>query len=159
MAAAGATTTLPPADEQPYDDYDDYEDYEDDKRKGGAGKAALWLLLALGVVGSLILAFWLFNRSDMDTTEVAIPDVVGVSEEEARTTLEDEGFENITTEEQSVSGMKPILISFFSGASEPAAQAPVRTAFGTRLKRPAAVACPRNLRRLPKTGSFIAFSK
>ncbi|HIY43278.1 MAG TPA: Stk1 family PASTA domain-containing Ser/Thr kinase [Candidatus Nocardiopsis merdipullorum] len=101
MAAAGATTTLPPADEQPYDDYDDYDDYEDSKRKGGAGKAALWLLLALGVIGSLILAFWLFTRTDMDTTEVAIPDVVGVSEEEARTTLEDEGFENITTEEQS----------------------------------------------------------
>ena len=67
--------------------------------------------------------------------------------------------EAMTTEEQSVSGMKPILISFFSGASDPAAQAPVRTAFGTRLMSPAAVACLRNLRRLPPTGSFISISK
>ena len=41
--------------------------------------------------------------------------------------------EAITTEEQSVSGMKPILTSVFSGASEPAAHAPLRTASGTRL--------------------------
>src|SRR5699024_4245097 len=99
--AAGATTALPPGAEQPYGEYDDYDDYADSMRKGGAGKAALWLLLALGVIGSLILAFWLFPRTDMDTTEGAIPDVVGVAEEEARTTLEGEGFENITTEEQS----------------------------------------------------------
>jgi hypothetical protein len=32
--------------------------------------------------------------------------------------------EAITTEAQSVSGMKPILISSFSGLSEPAAQTP-----------------------------------
>ena len=32
--------------------------------------------------------------------------------------------EAITTDAQSVSGMKPIFTSFFSGASEPAAQAP-----------------------------------
>src|SRR5260221_11613603 len=36
--------------------------------------------------------------------------------------------EAITTEEQSVGGMKPILTSFFSGASEPAAHAPGRIA-------------------------------
>ena len=47
----------------------------------------------------------------------------------------------ITTEEQSVSGMKPILTSFFSGASEPAAHAPTRTASGTMLVNPAAPAC------------------
>src|SRR5258706_2409041 len=52
----------------------------------------------------------------------------------------------ITTDEQSVSGMKPILTSFFSGASEPAAQAPVRTAFGTRLMIPAAPAALINVR-------------
>src|SRR4051812_43605235 len=48
--------------------------------------------------------------------------------------------EAITTEEQSVSGMKPILTSFFSGASEPAAHAPTRTASGTMLMSPAAPA-------------------
>ena len=102
MAAAGATTTLPPADNQPYeDDYDDYDDYQDDKKKGGSGKTILWLLLALGVIGSLVLAVWLFTRSDIDTTEAAVPDVVGASEEEARSTLEEEGFEKITTEERS----------------------------------------------------------
>src|SRR5882724_2447466 len=50
----------------------------------------------------------------------------------------------ITTDEQSVSGMKPILTSFFSGASEPAAQAPTRTASGTMDRRPVAVAFFRN---------------
>src|SRR5712671_4519844 len=52
--------------------------------------------------------------------------------------------EAITTDEQSVSGMKPILTSFFSGASDPAAQAPTRTASGTRLMSPAAPAFLRN---------------
>ena len=39
------------------------------------------------------------------------------------------------------------------------AQAPLRTAFGTRLMSPAAVACLRKLRRLPPLDPFIAFSK
>src|SRR3954470_187486 len=51
--------------------------------------------------------------------------------------------EAITTEEQSVSGMKPIFTSFFSGASDPAAHAPTRTASGTMLS-PAAPAFFRN---------------
>jgi hypothetical protein len=34
-----------------------------------------------------------------------------------------------------VSGMKPIFTSFFSGASEPCAQAPLRTASGTEQRR------------------------
>src|SRR3990167_6991592 len=55
--------------------------------------------------------------------------------------------EAITTEAQSVSGMKPILTSVFSGASEPAAHAPVRTASGTMLIRAAAPACLRKVRR------------
>jgi hypothetical protein len=46
----------------------------------------------------------------------------------------------ITTEEQSVSGMKPILTSLFSGASEPAAQAPTRTASGNTAAAPTAPA-------------------
>ena len=39
--------------------------------------------------------------------------------------------EAITTDAQSVSGIKPILTSFFSGASEPAAQAALRVPNGT----------------------------
>ncbi|MNL31489.1 hypothetical protein D3C87_1532780 [compost metagenome] len=45
--------------------------------------------------------------------------------------------EAITTEAQSVSGMKPIFTSVFSGASVPAAQAPARTSGSTRDSRPA----------------------
>src|SRR5574343_1335883 len=37
----------------------------------------------------------------------------------------------MTTDAQAVSGMKPMRTSFFSGASEPAAQAPLRTPGGT----------------------------
>src|SRR5258706_506466 len=54
--------------------------------------------------------------------------------------------EAITTDEQSVSGMKPIFTSFFSGASDPAAQAPTRTASGTRLMRALAPVALRNCR-------------
>jgi len=39
----------------------------------------------------------------------------------------------ITTDAQSVSGMKPILTSGFSGASEPAAHAPLRTSGSTSV--------------------------
>jgi hypothetical protein len=41
--------------------------------------------------------------------------------------------------------MKPIFTSFFSGASEPAAQAPTRTASGTIPSSPAAPALFRKL--------------
>src|SRR5712691_11542260 len=54
----------------------------------------------------------------------------------------------MTTEEQSVSGIKPIFTSFFSGASEPAAQAALLTAAGTRLMMPDAPARLRKSRRL-----------
>src|SRR5687768_11791658 len=74
--------------------------------------------------------------------------------------------EAITTDEQSVSGMKPIFTSFFSGASEPCAHAPVRTASGTmliRLEAPAAfrksrffIASPKNKRRsVGRTPLFV----
>src|SRR3989442_9338915 len=53
----------------------------------------------------------------------------------------------MTTEEQSVSGIKPIFTSVFSGASDPAAQAALRTAVGTRLMIPAAPAFLMKLRR------------
>ena len=58
----------------------------------------------------------------------------------------------ITTLEQSVSGMKPMRTSFFSGASEPAAQAAERTPGGTMLMSeaptPSAAPCLRKLRRV-----------
>ncbi|MNI27035.1 hypothetical protein D3C73_807570 [compost metagenome] len=58
----------------------------------------------------------------------------------------------ITTDAQSVSGIKPIFTSVFSGASVPAAQAPARTSGSTNDSRPApatARAVPLNhLRRL-----------
>ncbi|WP_040704232.1 Stk1 family PASTA domain-containing Ser/Thr kinase [Nocardiopsis salina] len=95
-AGAGATTTLPPADYS--DDYEDDDRYDD--RRGGGGKKALWLLLLIGVIGALALLFWLFNREGPAAEEASIPDVVGQTEEEARTTLGDEGFEDINTEEQ-----------------------------------------------------------
>ncbi|MEV2278936.1 Stk1 family PASTA domain-containing Ser/Thr kinase [Nocardiopsis sp. NPDC049922] len=109
MAAAGATTALPPVNGGGYDGYDDryddrYDEYDDryeEERKGGAGKAALWALLAVGVIGSLVLAFWLINRENVPTVEsVAVPDVVGETEDGARATLTDAGFEDVTTEEQ-----------------------------------------------------------
>src|SRR5471030_2403633 len=59
--------------------------------------------------------------------------------------------EAITTEEQSVSGMKPIFTSFFSGASEPAAQTEERSGVGIMAMREAAPAtvdaCLRKRRR------------
>ncbi|MFI6579102.1 Stk1 family PASTA domain-containing Ser/Thr kinase [Nocardiopsis sp. NPDC050513] len=110
MAAAGATTALPPANGGGYDGYgdryddrydDDYDDRYEEERKGGAGKAALWALLAVGVIGSLVLAFWLLTRDNVPTVEsVAVPDVVGETEDSARSTLTDAGFEDVTTEEQ-----------------------------------------------------------
>ncbi|GHD32062.1 Stk1 family PASTA domain-containing Ser/Thr kinase [Nocardiopsis kunsanensis] len=101
--AAGETTTLPPADYS--DDYDDR--YYDDRRNGGGGKKALWVLLALGVIGALVLLFWLFNREGPGTEEAALPDVVGDTEEEARSTLGEEGFEEITSEEQTDEDAEP----------------------------------------------------
>ncbi len=50
--------------------------------------------------------------------------------------------EAITTDAQSVSGMKPMLRLGFSGASEPAAHAPWRTPGGTMAMRTAATESP-----------------
>src|SRR5262245_38513003 len=68
----------------------------------------------------------------------------------------------MTTEEQSVSGMKPILTSFFSGASEPAAQAAERTQGGTSPIKPApvvaSVAVLMKSRREFSTTTFLSFT-
>ena len=53
----------------------------------------------------------------------------------------------ITTDAQSVSGMKPIFTSVFSGASEPAAQAPARSAGSSALISETPAAAARSLRR------------
>ncbi|MGW5880032.1 Stk1 family PASTA domain-containing Ser/Thr kinase [Nocardiopsis terrae] len=102
MAAAGATTTLPPADEVRYDDYDDYDDDYRDDRRGGGGKTALWVLLALGVIGSIALVFFLitsgFGETEPET--MAIPDLAGSSLAEAEAVLIEDGFENYRDEER-----------------------------------------------------------
>ncbi|MEU3020020.1 Stk1 family PASTA domain-containing Ser/Thr kinase [Nocardiopsis sp. NPDC007018] len=101
MAAAGATTAMPPADDG-YDDYDDdYDDYRDEK-KGGSGKAVLWSLLALGVIGSIILVFVLMNlggQGEADT--MPVPDLAGSTQAEAEAQLTEDGFENFRAEERS----------------------------------------------------------
>ena len=102
-AGAGATTTLPPADYS--DDYDDRD--HDDRRSGGGGKKALWALLALGVIGAIFLMFWLVTWEGSGPDEVALPDVVGDSEEEARSALSDDGFEDVGSEEQSDEDAEP----------------------------------------------------
>lgn len=104
MAAAGATTAMPPSNDR-YDDYDDrydddYDDRYDDEKKGGAGKAALWVLLAVGVIASLVLVFFLFNRGGPETETAPVPSVAGSTEEEARAALSEAGFENVSSEEQ-----------------------------------------------------------
>ena len=71
----------------------------------------------------------------------------------------------MTTEAQSVSGMKPMRTSFFSGASEPAAQAPARTPGGTMAispaPRPRPAAPRRNSRRDASASSkgFLSISR
>src|SRR5215212_10340278 len=68
--------------------------------------------------------------------------------------------EAMTTDAQSVSGMKPIFTSFFSGASEPAAHAVCRTPAGMSAINdayPAAAPAPRrNLRRVDR-GADVSF--
>ncbi|MFC7326128.1 Stk1 family PASTA domain-containing Ser/Thr kinase [Marinactinospora rubrisoli] len=99
ITPAGATQSLPPVPDDRYDDrrgYDDYDDYDD--RRGDGRKRALWLVLALAVLGALIFAGWLFLRGGADTT--AIPDVSGSTLEEARSELQTAGFTNVSDEEQ-----------------------------------------------------------
>ncbi|MBB4935554.1 serine/threonine-protein kinase [Lipingzhangella halophila] len=97
MPTAAATTTLPAANDrpEPYDEYD-----EDERREGSGGKAALWVLLALAVLAALIFAGWLLMSGGPETTTV--PDVEGMSQEEAESELNSAGFSDgdITVEEQ-----------------------------------------------------------
>lgn len=100
MAAAGATTALPPANGNGYDDYDDgYDDYRDDKKSGS--KTALWVLLVLGVIASIGLVFFLMSQGGSEEAEAGtVPDVSGQSQEEAESTLRGEGYETFTVDTQ-----------------------------------------------------------
>ncbi|GAA3730683.1 serine/threonine-protein kinase [Spinactinospora alkalitolerans] len=92
---AGATTTLPPVQSRD-DDYDDYDDYDD--RRGDGSKRALWAVLAVAVLASLVFVGWLFLRDGAEGT--VIPEVAGGTVEEAEAELAEDGFTNTTTEEQ-----------------------------------------------------------
>ncbi|WP_087096017.1 Stk1 family PASTA domain-containing Ser/Thr kinase [Nocardiopsis sp. JB363] len=100
MAAAGATTALPPANGNGYDDYDDgYDDYRDDKKSGS--KTALWVLLVLGVIASIGLVFFLMSQGGSEEAEAGtVPDVSGQSQEEAESALRGEGYETFTVDTQ-----------------------------------------------------------
>ncbi|WP_067964485.1 Stk1 family PASTA domain-containing Ser/Thr kinase [Nocardiopsis trehalosi] len=95
IAAAGATTTLPPVQDR-RDDYDDYDDYDDDRDRRGS-RTALWVALGAAVVAALAFVVWLlFLQSPAD--EMEIPDVSGQSEDEARQELEAAEFTNVAPE-------------------------------------------------------------
>jgi serine/threonine-protein kinase len=105
MAAAGATTAMPPASADRYDDYDDYDDdYDDrydDRGKNSRGKTALWVLLGVGVIASLILVFVLLRMGGSPETETAeVPDVAGSTVAEAQATLREANFDNVSQEQQ-----------------------------------------------------------
>ncbi|MUL44062.1 Stk1 family PASTA domain-containing Ser/Thr kinase [Streptomonospora sp. PA3] len=95
MAPAGATTSLPPVEERRDDDYDDY--YDDDRR-GSGRRTALWILLAVAVVAALGFAVWLFNQPPAES--LTIPEVQGMSQEEAEQELEQRGFTNVSVDEE-----------------------------------------------------------
>jgi serine/threonine-protein kinase len=95
IAAAGATTTLPPVQDR-RDDYDDYDDYDDDRDRRGS-RTAMWVALGAAVVAALAFVVWLlFLQSPAD--EMEIPDVSGQSEDEARQELEAAEFTNVAPE-------------------------------------------------------------
>ena len=104
MSAAGATTALPPTGDRYDDRYDDdrYDDYDDDpeEKKGSTGKAVLWSLLGLGVVASVLLVFFLMNQGAKEPDALAVPDVVGISAEDAQAELEEAGFTSVTVEQR-----------------------------------------------------------
>ncbi|MFD6096754.1 Stk1 family PASTA domain-containing Ser/Thr kinase [Nocardiopsis flavescens] len=105
MAAAGATTALPPANDRYDDRYDDdrydddYDDYRDEK-KNNTGKIVLWSLLGLGVLASIALVLFLMNQGPGEVETQAVPDVVGSSAEDARAELEEAGFTSLREEQR-----------------------------------------------------------
>ncbi len=102
LAAAngGATTALPPVrDRRRDDDYDDYDDYpydDEDNRRGG-GKA-LWIVLGGAVLAAAVFLGWLLFANSND--RITIPNVAGMSVEEAEEALREKGFENVEVAEE-----------------------------------------------------------
>lgn len=97
MAAAGATSSLPPADDRGRDDYGD-DDYYDERDEGKGRRVALWVALGLAVAAALGFALWLFTQSPAET--IKIPDVQGMPQSDAEQTLGQRGFENVSVEEE-----------------------------------------------------------
>ncbi|TQN28636.1 serine/threonine-protein kinase [Haloactinospora alba] len=91
-AAAGETSTLPPADGGD----------EGPPRRDRGGRrgfhAVLWVILALAVLGALVFAGWMLNQDPPQGTEV--PDVVGMAEDRAEDSLRDEGFSDIESQSE-----------------------------------------------------------
>ncbi|GAB3497332.1 Stk1 family PASTA domain-containing Ser/Thr kinase [Nocardiopsis coralliicola] len=96
MAAAGATTTLPPAEDR-RDRYD--EDFDDDERKS---RTALWVVLALIAIAAIAIGGWLLLNGGGED-DIAVPDVVNMSAEDAEAEISDAGFTGSVTQEQETS--------------------------------------------------------
>ncbi len=80
------------------DDYDDYDPYEDDEEERRRKRRKGWLIALLTILGVALVAvlIWLMSTAfgDEPTTEqVAVPNVVGQLEADARAELEGRGFE------------------------------------------------------------------
>jgi serine/threonine-protein kinase len=115
MAAAGATTTLPPAGDRYGDRYDDgydddYDDYQDEK-KNNTGKIVLWSLLGLGVIASIILVIFLMSQGPGEVETFAVPDVVGDSAEAAEAELEEAGFTAVRIEPRAEAEVEEGLVA------------------------------------------------
>ncbi|GAB3453944.1 Stk1 family PASTA domain-containing Ser/Thr kinase [Streptomonospora sediminis] len=96
-APAGSTTALPPVDNRGRDDYDD-DDYYDDRDQGKGRRTALWIVLAVAVLAALGFAVWLFNQPTAES--ISIPKVQGMEQSEAQNTLSEQGFTNVSVEEE-----------------------------------------------------------
>jgi len=77
-----------------YEDYDDYDEYEDEEPKRSKWFLAALVVLLLLLAGLLfLLASNFAGGGDEEVPQVTVPGVVGLTLEEARTTLTDAGFE------------------------------------------------------------------
>lgn len=99
----GATAALPPARDDGYDDYDDYP-YDDEENRRRGGSKVLWALLGIAVLAAAGFLGWLlFNPG---TDNITIPNVAGMSVEEATETLQEKGFEKIEVAEETTPSNK-----------------------------------------------------
>jgi eukaryotic-like serine/threonine-protein kinase len=92
--AAGPPETYPPEDDYYDDSYYDEDDEEPSRNR------ALWIAVAVLLLLALLATGWFLWRglSGGGTETSQLPDVVGMTEEEARARLAAQGFDNITTE-------------------------------------------------------------